>query len=412
MHGKPSESRTVTVAISPRWTTMRTRRLAVAGLLAAGMAFAAIAQGAGAPPPHIGTDHATTRQPAYRKALLDLLEHAGAQLDAAQIKTFRTLLVAHGWPTVPAVGRKGVDAAARLTLRARSDYPLQSALENLAAHRVGFDVDGPAFARWNDCIEFHHDGTQQLGSLVQFRHGTATPKPPVDVDQANRLRDDLGLPLLARYLAHAHPDAITRAPCTEPSFAGFATRYTPYTRPALRHQLGVMVTADQNARMKAMKVGKLRDKKLNRAVGDVDKANLPKLKKIFGTYGIPSARMVGRDGVSTFFLLTQHADADPAFQRRVLQAARQILHRHPEALPKVMFAYLTDRVRLADGKKQVYGTQARIQDGKVVLSPVEDPATLDQRRARVALGPEKHYLALLEKTYGGMGRQHAAHKHS
>ncbi|MGD9210649.1 MAG: hypothetical protein PVI90_07725 [Desulfobacteraceae bacterium] len=60
-------------------------------------------------------------------------------------------------------------------------------------------------------------------------------------------------------------------------------------------------------------------------------------------------------------------------------------------------AYLTDRVLLAVGNKQRYGTQYRIVDGKPKPLPIEDEANVDQRRARVGLMSLTEHFKLVQK---------------
>jgi hypothetical protein len=54
-------------------------------------------------------------------------------------------------------------------------------------------------------------------------------------------------------------------------------------------------------------------------------------------------------------------------------------------------AYLTDRVLLVEGKKQIYGTQFNFSDGKWEPRPLEDPTSVDKRRAEVGLQPLAEY---------------------
>jgi hypothetical protein len=93
----------------------------------------------------------------------------------------------------------------------------------------------------------------------------------------------------------------------------------------------------------------------------------------------------------------QHADRDRKFQRKCLDLMT--------ALPKQEFsqrdlAYLTDRVLLAEGKKQLYATQMETADGKWVPRPLEDPENVDQRRADHGLEPLAKYIKQIESVYG------------
>ena len=106
---------------------------------------------------------------------------------------------------------------------------------------------------------------------------------------------------------------------------------------------------------------------------------------------------MGDDGANAAWLLVQHADADPKFQRRCLDLMTQL---PGDQVPKTKVAYLTDRVLLAEGKKQIYGTQFTQQDGKWAPRPLEDEKNVEQRRAEAGLPPLDEYIRQLEKTYG------------
>lgn len=81
--------------------------------------------------------------------------------------------------------------------------------------------------------------------------------------------------------------------------------------------------------------------------------------------------MVGYDGVDAAWLLVQHADSDPAFQAEMLTEVGKRVKSHE--LDLQLYVLLTDRVLLAQGKKQRYGTQLEISDHGLVTRPLEDP---------------------------------------
>jgi hypothetical protein len=62
-------------------------------------------------------------------------------------------------------------------------------------------------------------------------------------------------------------------------------------------------------------------------------------------------------------------------------------------------AYLTDRVLLAEGKKQLYGTQAKIEEGHVGFLPIKDEANVEKRRKEVGLQPLSEYREQLAEVY-------------
>jgi hypothetical protein len=109
----------------------------------------------------------------------------------------------------------------------------------------------------------------------------------------------------------------------------------------------------------------------------------------------PTQRIVGTDGVEAAWLIAQHADALPDVQRRALAAIRVAIA-SGEGRARDM-AYLEDRVRKAEGKPQVYGTQIDYSTGSAATPLVEDPAHLDERRKSVGLPPMAEYLTQIRE---------------
>jgi hypothetical protein len=101
----------------------------------------------------------------------------------------------------------------------------------------------------------------------------------------------------------------------------------------------------------------------------------------------------GAEADNNAWLLVQHADRNPEFQREMLERLEKL---PPEATSRKNLAYLHDRVARAAGKPQRYGTQGACQpDGTWVPHQTEDPANLDQRRQALGLDPiAKHAVDL------------------
>jgi hypothetical protein len=134
------------------------------------------------------------------------------------------------------------------------------------------------------------------------------------------------------------------------------------------------------------------------AFGQVDAENLPWLKKVITQTGWPGRSIVGDDGANAAWLLAQHADSDPAFQRQCLDLLT-VAADQGEAT-KAQVAYLTDRVLLAEGKPQEFGTQATGRNGQWVPCDLRDPGHVDQRRAAMSLGSLADNLARITEEYG------------
>jgi len=126
------------------------------------------------------------------------------------------------------------------------------------------------------------------------------------------------------------------------------------------------------------------------ALGDVDAENLAWLRQTVREKGWPTRSMVGPDGAHAAWLLVQHADCDPAFQRQCLDllvAAAAAGEASPQDV-----AYLTDRVFLAEGRPQEYGTQVTARSGRWAPRLLRDPDLVDARRASVGPEPLATYL--------------------
>jgi len=62
-----------------------------------------------------------------------------------------------------------------------------------------------------------------------------------------------------------------------------------------------------------------------------------------------------------------------------------------EAQP-LRYAKMRDRLLVGHGKKQLYGTQVKLENLVRELYPVKDPGYVDKRREEIGLGPLKPYL--------------------
>jgi hypothetical protein len=143
------------------------------------------------------------------------------------------------------------------------------------------------------------------------------------------------------------------------------------------------------------------DSTANAAVVQIDAANLQRLKHIVTQDGFPTRSMVGDDGVDAAWLLTQHADSDPAFQAQILEILAARVRHH--AFDSAEFAMLTDRVLTHQGKPQRYGTQFGNDGSGWKPGRMEDPAHVDRRRASVGLGPLAEYSCVIQAVYGTSG---------
>ncbi len=134
-----------------------------------------------------------------------------------------------------------------------------------------------------------------------------------------------------------------------------------------------------------------------KAMEAADVANLPWLRQVITDVGWPGKSLVGEDGAGAAWLLAQHADRDPAFQRRCLDLLTDAVERGEATIAHR--AYLTDRVLRHEGRPQEYGTQAIARDGRFEAQELRDPDHVDERRASVGLGPLAEYLAMMTEQF-------------
>ncbi|WP_223189789.1 DUF6624 domain-containing protein [Nonomuraea terrae] len=161
---------------------------------------------------------------------------------------------------------------------------------------------------------------------------------------------------------------------------------SPYN-PELRAELLRMFKADQEIRT------------LEASQEDwdrVEKTNTERMRQILDEHGWPGYAMVGKDGAQAAWALVQHADRDLDLQRRGLELMRQAVEKGDADRSEL--AYLVDRVRVAERKPQVYGTQwETTPEGEWrPRTQIENEAQVDQRRADMGLEPLADYLEELK----------------
>lgn len=147
---------------------------------------------------------------------------------------------------------------------------------------------------------------------------------------------------------------------------------------ALRDELVAMLERDQAGRM-------------GETDTEGDQARTDRLQEIVAEHGWPGYALVGEDGEEAAWAIAQHSDLDSDAQRCLLlqlEAAVEAGQASPGN-----FAYLTDRVAVAAGEPQTYGTQMGCgPDGPEPATPLVDTDRVDELRAEAGLPPYADYL--------------------
>ena len=128
-----------------------------------------------------------------------------------------------------------------------------------------------------------------------------------------------------------------------------------------------------------------------------ERASAERLWAILDDYEAwPGRRLVGADGEHAAWLVAQLGDSD--LQHRVLPSLEAAVD-CGDADPS-HYACLLDRVRMAEGKPQVFGSQfVAAGDDGVAPWPIEDPVGVDERRRRVGLEPLAMQRRRMEMEY-------------
>lgn len=184
-----------------------------------------------------------------------------------------------------------------------------------------------------------------------------------------------------------------------------AAQTAPVLLPKLSKTLDSLVVVDQRP-MQEMMRGSLSDSTIKRLVAEQHSnfaRHQPVLEAIVVKHGYPSFKQVGEASSNNFWLLVQHADAYPAFQRQVLQLMLPQVQSH-NANPR-NYAYLFDRIAENAGQLQEYGTQVTYKGpgiGKAEPRSLRDPANVNKRRAAIGMETLEQYLEMNNKMHEQM----------
>lgn len=158
--------------------------------------------------------------------------------------------------------------------------------------------------------------------------------------------------------------------------------------PHLASELQELVDADQDMRERSQTEDYWDE--------NVDLKNTERMKQIIAEIGWPTISKVGVEGASNAWLLVQHADHDMVFQSECLRLMKEA----PAGEVNVInVAYLEDRVRVNEGRGQLYGTQFTQEGGKHIPKTIEDVGDIDTRRAQVGMGPLLEQIQLMYNKY-------------
>ena len=169
------------------------------------------------------------------------------------------------------------------------------------------------------------------------------------------------------------------------------------SNPGLRDELLAMEKVDQDERLKCTAGDADFQTQCLKVLSEtVDARNTKRLEEIFDKHGFPDTAKVGKEGLRAFMVLLQHTTTDALrlkSEKPITRAFKQ------KELTPQDYANFIDRLRLHQGKAQIYGSGFETRDGKLVLSRTEDLQNLDKRRKKIGLPPMREHVEMLKGVY-------------
>lgn len=166
------------------------------------------------------------------------------------------------------------------------------------------------------------------------------------------------------------------------------------TAPDLRDEILAMAKKDQDVQMVIMQKMQAGEEVLASDWSRKDSVFVSHIKRadeILDKHEWPGFKLVGADGSQGFFLIVQHADSDTAFQKKALKHLKNAYKNKDAA--GINLAYLTDRVLVAEGEPQQYGTQLSYDEKACpVPGDINNPEEVDVRRAEMGIEPLGQYI--------------------
>lgn len=157
-----------------------------------------------------------------------------------------------------------------------------------------------------------------------------------------------------------------------------------YSNVMLSQELVAMAKNDLSVREALVADGSLGNYGYHPRMEGVHKSNAARLAAIIEQYGWPGKSLVGEEGAWAAWLIAQHSIGNPPFMRHCLSLLKQAAVNN-EVIPWHA-AMLEDRIRMYEGKPQIYGTQFQPnKNGELEPYPIENPESVNGRRLTVEL---------------------------
>ncbi|MEM8565377.1 MAG: DUF6624 domain-containing protein [Bacteroidota bacterium] len=172
--------------------------------------------------------------------------------------------------------------------------------------------------------------------------------------------------------------------------------------PEISKQIIQMGKNDQKYRMKWMELNTKGEqdtekyRKVTRKLIEIDRSNTARMEEIIDEHGWPTYAKVGEEASNIAWLIVQHADRNPFFQEKSLLLLGNEVDKGQ--INPSNYAYLYDRVQIARGERQRYGTQSttnhNVNSKTAGFQPIEDESNVQKRRDAMNIPQHIEHYAL------------------
>ena len=157
-------------------------------------------------------------------------------------------------------------------------------------------------------------------------------------------------------------------------------------------EIRTMLEKDQDMRKRALENNGVIESEED---DKIDAQNTETMKEIVRQMGWPTISKVGKEVSDMAELLVRHADHDVEFQKQCLQLMKEA----KGDVDQINLAFLEDRVRVNEGRLQLYGTQFFGEGENYGPRPIEDQDHVDERRKAVGMESLAEYTKILKEKY-------------
>jgi len=179
----------------------------------------------------------------------------------------------------------------------------------------------------------------------------------------------------------------------------------------LADELEKMAEVDQIAAyIPQGKYKELSENEWNAFKDSVFTTNQKRISEIFEKHGFVGFDLAGEDGSRNFWMIVQHSDHNPEFQKEVLVEMKKEVDKQNAI--STNYGLLVDRVNLNTGKAQVYGTQVtyNMNNGQAYPKKLKDSITVNERRKSIGLEPIEEYLNGMTEMHFEMNKDYYSTK--